>query len=90
MKHFQSQSILSDAKELLEMAESENDIDTVNGLIADLDKTENLISKYEFERMFSGEMDRNSAYLDIQSGSGGTEAQDWAEMILENVFKMGR
>ena len=82
-------SILSDAKELLEMAESENDVDTVNGLLTDLDKTENLISKYEFERMFSGEMDRNSAYLDIQSGSGGTEAQDWAEMILRMYLRWG-
>ena len=84
-----SNSILSDAKELLEMAESEKDVDTVNGLITDLDKTENLISKYEFERMFSGEMDRNSAYLDIQSGSGGTEAQDWAEMILRMYLRWG-
>ena len=84
-----SNSILSDAKELLEMAESENDVDTVNGLLTDLDKTENLISKYEFERMFSGEMDQNSAYLDIQSGSGGTEAQDWAEMILRMYLRWG-
>jgi peptide chain release factor 2 len=84
-----SNGILSDAKELLEMAESENDIDTVDGLIADLDKTEQLISKYEFERMFSGEMDQNSAYLDIQSGSGGTEAQDWAEMILRMYLRWG-
>ena len=84
-----SNSILSDAKELLEMAESENDVDTVNGLLTDLDKTENLISKYEFERMFSGKMDRNSAYLDIQSGSGGTEAQDWAEMILRMYLRWG-
>ncbi len=84
-----SNGILSDAKELLEMAESENDIDTVNGLIADLDNTEQLISKYEFERMFSGDMDQNSAYLDIQSGSGGTEAQDWAEMILRMYLRWG-
>ena len=84
-----SSVILSDAKELFEMAESENDIDTVNELIADLDKTEQLISKYEFERMFSGEIDQNSAYLDIQSGSGGTEAQDWAEMILRMYLRWG-
>ena len=84
-----SSVILSDAKELFEMSESENDIDTVNELIADLDKTEQLISKYEFERMFSGEMDQNSAYLDIQSGSGGTEAQDWAEMILRMYLRWG-
>ena len=84
-----SSVILSDAKELFEMAESENDIDTVNELIADLDKTEQLISKYEFERMFSVEMDQNSAYIDIQSGSGGTEAQDWAEMILRMYLRWG-
>ena len=84
-----SSNILNDAKELLEMAENENDIDTVNGIVADLDETDNLISKYEFERMFSGDMDRNSAYLDIQSGSGGTEAQDWAEMILRMYLRWG-
>ena len=84
-----SSSILGDAKELLEMAEIENDNDTVNGIISDLDEIEISISNYEFERMFSGEMDRNSAYLDIQSGSGGTEAQDWAEMILRMYLRWG-
>ncbi len=84
-----SSSTLNDAKELLEMAESENDTDTVNGIISDLDKIEYSIANYEFERMFSGEMDRNSAYLDIQSGSGGTEAQDWAEMILRMYLRWG-
>ena len=77
-----SSSILTDAKELLEMAEVENDIETVNGIISDLDEIENTLASFEFERMFSGKMDRNSAYLDIQSGSGGTEAQDWADMLL--------
>ena len=76
-------------KEILEMAETENDSDTVNGIISDLSETENSIATYEFERMFSGEMDRNSAYLDIQSGSGGTEAQDWAEMILRMYLRWG-
>jgi len=84
-----SSNILNDAKELLEMAESENDSATVNGIISDLNKTESSIATYEFERMFSGEMDRNSAYLDIQSGSGGTEAQDWAEMILRMYLRWG-
>ncbi len=84
-----SSSTLNDAKELLEMAESENDTDTVNGIISDLEKIEYSIANYEFERMFSGEMDRNSAYLDIQSGSGGTEAQDWAEMILRMYLRWG-
>ena len=84
-----SSNILNDAKELLEMAESEDDSATVNGIILDLNKTESSIATYEFERMFSGEMDRNSAYLDIQSGSGGTEAQDWAEMILRMYLRWG-
>ena len=84
-----SSSILTDAKELLEMAEVENDIETVNGIITDLDEIENTLATFEFERMFSGKMDRNSAYLDIQSGSGGTEAQDWAEMILRMYLRWG-
>jgi len=84
-----SSSILTDAKELLEMAEAENDIETLNGIISDLNEIENTLASFEFERMFSGKMDRNSAYLDIQSGSGGTEAQDWAEMILRMYLRWG-
>ncbi len=84
-----SSSILNDAKELLEMAEDENDTSAADGVIADLNEIDNTIASFEFERMFSGEMDRNSAYLDIQSGSGGTEAQDWAEMILRMYLRWG-
>jgi len=84
-----SSSILNDAKELLEMAEAENDTNTVNGIILDLNEIEISIASYEFKRMFSGDMDQNSAYLDIQSGSGGTEAQDWAEMILRMYLRWG-
>ena len=84
-----SSSILNDAKELLEMAEAENDSKTVNGLVSDLNEIEESIATYEFRRMFSGNMDQNSAYLDIQSGSGGTEAQDWAEMILRMYLRWG-
>ena len=84
-----SSSILNDAKELLEMAEAENDSKTVNGLVLDLNEIEESIASYEFRRMFSGNMDQNSAYLDIQSGSGGTEAQDWAEMILRMYLRWG-
>ncbi|MDC1026612.1 peptide chain release factor 2 [Candidatus Thioglobus sp.] len=84
-----SSSILNDAKELLEMAEAENDSKTVNGLVSDLNEIEVSIASYEFRRMFSGNMDQNSAYLDIQSGSGGTEAQDWAEMILRMYLRWG-
>ncbi len=85
----QVRTILSDAKELLEMAESEQDQRTVNSLIEDLSQIELSVQKLEFERMFSGELDENSAYLDIQSGSGGTEAQDWAEMILRMYLRWG-
>jgi len=80
---------LSDASELLEMAAEENDADTVDSVIADLDDAQQQLEKLEFRRMFSGEMDPNSAYLDIQSGSGGTEAQDWAEMLLRMYLRWG-
>jgi len=82
-------SVLYDAKELLEMAEGENDEEAVNGIVKDLNGIEASIASFEFKRMFSGEMDQNSAYLDIQSGSGGTEAQDWAEMLLRMYLRWG-
>ena len=69
---------LGDAAELLDMAVEEDDADTVNEVVSDLDKFEKQVAGLEFRRMFSGEMDTNNAYLDIQSGAGGTEAQDWA------------
>ena len=71
------------------MAEGENDDEAANGIVNDLNKIEALIASFEFKRMFSGEMDQNSAYLDIQSGSGGTEAQDWAEMLLRMYLRWG-
>ncbi len=80
---------LADASELLEMAAEENDEDAVNSVIVDLDNTQKQLETLEFRRMFSGEMDPNSAYLDIQAGSGGTEAQDWAEMILRMYLRWG-
>ena len=82
-------SVLYDAKELLEMAEGENDEEAVNGIVNDLNDIEASIASFEFQRMFGGEMDQNSAYLDIQSGSGGTEAQDWAEMLLRMYLRWG-
>ena len=84
-----STGVLNDAKELLEMAEAENDENAVKGIISDLDDIDTSIASFEFQRMFSGEMDQNSAYLDIQSGSGGTEAQDWAEMLLRMYLRWG-
>jgi len=78
---------LNEAKELLELAEAEQDEDTVNEVVEDLDEQEKALAQLEFQRMFSGEMDQNSAFLDIQSGSGGTEAQDWAEMLLRMYLR---
>ncbi len=78
-----------DASDLLEMAAAEEDEDTVNEVIADLDSLEAQLVKLEFRRMFSGEMDPTNAYVDIQAGSGGTEAQDWAEMLLRMYLRWG-
>ena len=80
---------LSEAEELLELASAENDIDTLDSVIADLDRLEQGLEQLEFRRMFSGEMDANNAFLDIQSGSGGTEAQDWADMLLRMYLRWG-
>jgi peptide chain release factor 2 len=80
---------LADAAELLEMAAAEDDQATVDALATDLDKLGQQLEALEFRRMFSGEMDPNNAFLDIQSGSGGTEAQDWAEMVLRMYLRWG-
>jgi peptide chain release factor 2 len=71
------------------MAVEEDDEDAVADIVAELDILEAQLAKLEFRRMFSNEMDPNNAYLDIQSGSGGTEAQDWAEMILRMYLRWG-
>ena len=78
---------LDDATDLLEMAVEEDDDDSVGIIQADLESYEKKVSTLEFQRMFSGDMDANSAFLDIQAGSGGTEAQDWAEMILRMYLR---
>ncbi len=80
---------LTEGQELLQLAEDENDEETANVVIADLDGLEAKLSELEFRRMFSGEMDPCNAFLDIQSGSGGTEAQDWAEMLLRMYLRWG-
>ncbi len=71
------------------MAVEENDEDSVQEVEAELDKVEADVSRLEFLRMFSGQMDANSCYLDIQAGSGGTEAQDWANMLLRMYLRWG-
>jgi len=80
---------LGDAQELLELAAEENDEDAFTSVVADLDSADKSLAELEFRRMFSGEMDVNNAYLDIQAGSGGTEAQDWAEMLLRMYLRWG-
>jgi len=69
------------------MAVEENDVDTVQEVVNDISRFEAHVAGLEFRRMFSGEMDSNNAYLDIQSGAGGTEAQDWADMILRMYLR---
>ncbi|WP_117316769.1 peptide chain release factor 2 [Chromatocurvus halotolerans] len=78
-----------DTGDLLELAATEDDTDTLSEVEAEIDQLDALLAKLEFRRMFSGEMDPNNAYLDIQAGSGGTEAQDWGEMLLRMYLRWG-
>jgi peptide chain release factor 2 len=80
---------ISDAWEFLEIAFEEKDITAVQSIESELIELSLQLAKLEFCRMFSGPMDPNNAYLDIQSGSGGTEAQDWAEMVLRMYLRWG-
>jgi len=83
----QVESTLNDASELMEMALAENDDDSLLSIGEDIQRTEKLVSEMEFRRMFSGEMDANNAFIEIQAGSGGTEAQDWASMLLRMYLR---
>ncbi len=78
---------IADTGEILDMAVEENDADMLTDVQSEIDSMEAQLATLEFRRMFSGEMDENSAFLDIQSGSGGTEAQDWAEMLLRMYLR---
>lgn len=80
---------IADSRELLDMAVEEDDESMVADVQAELDRLDKHLAVLEFRRMFSGETDPNNAYLDIQSGSGGTEAQDWAEMVLRMYLRWG-
>lgn len=80
---------MQEAAELLELAVVEEDEATVAEVVTDLDRVEASTAELEFRRMFSGERDVNNAFLDIQSGAGGTEAQDWAEMLLRMYLRWG-
>jgi len=79
----------ADAADLIALADDENDAVLLVEALAELQKAEAGLDQLEFRRMFSGAMDVNNAYLDIQAGSGGTEAQDWAEMLLRMYLKWG-
>ncbi|MEK6210375.1 MAG: peptide chain release factor 2 [Pseudomonadota bacterium] len=78
---------LKDARELFQMARSENDDATLNAVADDVAGMEKIVADMEFRRMFSNPMDPNNCFLDIQSGSGGTEAQDWASMLERMYLK---
>lgn len=78
-----------DIEGLVELAVEEEDQDTFDDAQTEADSLDALLVKLEFRRMFSGEQDSNNCYLDIQSGSGGTEAQDWAEMLMRMYLRWG-
>jgi peptide chain release factor 2 len=80
---------LRDTKELFELAFSENDTDTLKVINRDVEALTKQVEALEWRRLFSGETDANGAYMDIQSGSGGTEAQDWANMLLRMYLRWG-
>jgi len=75
------------ALELLELAETENDESTAHDIERERPQFEASVRALEFKRMFRGEMDAHNAFLDIQAGAGGTEAQDWAQMLLRMYLK---
>ena len=83
------ESSVADANDLLALAAEEGDQDTLLAIQKDLSELDSRVADLEFRRMFSGEMDPNNAFLDVQSGSGGTEAQDWAEMLLRMYLRWG-
>ena len=78
---------MTDAGELLELAAEENDTRAAEQIEADATKLSHEVETLEFQRMFPGKMDSHNAFLDIQAGAGGTEAQDWASMLLRMYLK---
>ena len=78
---------LNDANDLFAMAREENDDDTLEAVVADTDAINTIIEQMEFRRMFSGQLDANNCFIDIQAGAGGTEAQDWASMLLRQYLR---
>ena len=77
----------TNANELMDLAVAENDLSTIQDITSEIEDLDKQIALLEFRRMFSGEMDDSNAFIDIQSGAGGTEAQDWAEMMLRMYLR---
>jgi peptide chain release factor 2 len=78
---------LKDSRELFEMARAESDDATLSGVSLDIEKVEKDVAALEFRRMFSNPLDPNNCFMDIQAGAGGTEAQDWAQMLMRMYLK---
>jgi peptide chain release factor 2 len=78
---------LGEAEELIELAREDDDTEALESVAGDLESMAGRLGELEFRRMFSGEMDPCNAFLEIQAGSGGTEAQDWAEMLLRMYLR---
>jgi peptide chain release factor 2 len=79
--------ILGEAAELYELAREEKDAKALDDIARDVERAAADVEQLEFRRMFAGEMDESSAFLDVQAGSGGTEAQDWAEMLFRMYLR---
>ena len=79
---------LSDSVVLLEVSIEENDDSSINDILSERNEIMAVLEELEFSKMFSKKMDSSSAFVEIQSGSGGTEAQDWAEMLLRMYTKL--
>ena len=78
---------MNDAAELIDLAAEESDMSAAQGIEADVSRSATEVERLEFQRMFPGKMDSHNAFLDIQAGAGGTEAQDWAAMLLRMYLK---
>ena len=78
---------LADSGELFDLGKAENDDDTLNAVASDVANLERIVADLEFRRMFSGPVDANNCFIDIQAGAGGTEAQDWASMLLRQYLR---
>jgi len=78
---------LNDTRDLFAMAREEKDEDTLEAIVVDADSLKGLVEGMEFRRMFNNPMDPNNCFIDIQAGAGGTEAQDWASMLLRQYLR---